>query len=98
MILIFTGCDFEVKGETRVTIGGHEVVIKTEGSTTSNTNINLGNNSSSSVKVGNIEVKIENKKLSVNGKNYGELQQNDSILIEGQTVKINNKVVSPTIE
>jgi hypothetical protein len=88
----------KLKEKLELQWGSHEVVIKTEGLSKGDTSINLGNNSSSRVKAGDTEVKIENKKLTVNGKNYGVLKHNDSILIEGQTVKINNKVVNPTVE
>lgn len=91
------GCKCDVslnknkKSETDM--GTHHVVVKPGATFTSSSSMTGGDQSRYTFKCGDVAVAILDEQLIVNGKTYGVLKENDSILIDNGVVHVEGKKV-----
>ena len=91
------GCKCDVSlnksKKSEADMGTHHVVVKPGATFTSSSSATGGKQSRYTFKCGDVTVAIVDEQLIVNGKTYGVLKENDSILIDNGVVHVEGKKV-----
>ena len=95
VIALSHGCSvkFSVNEKNETDMGSHHVVVKPGATFTSSSSSAGGSQTEYHYTCGDVNIAIRNEELIVNGKTYGPLKPNDSILIDHGTVYVRNRKV-----
>lgn len=92
-----SGCtvNVSVNAMRETDLGSHHVVVRPGSTTTSTTEATFGENATYEFTCGDVQIKIENEALAVNGKSYGMLKPGESIEVDHGKVLVAGEVRQP---